>query len=166
LVSLRRSRFNQGLVAQAVCCSFLRRLLTTSKTPTSFHLQKIAAKSLFLKILPLSLTRSRFCGARFKAAQSFQDFRGIPGGGVSAGLHLNLCKTHASVNLPRDYQCANRQRFTNENTEDTAVLNSDSSVSSVPPWWRFFPALPKIPPANPSPFASPSTSRYDEGLHS
>ncbi len=41
----------------------------------------MSLKSLFCKILPLSLTRSRFCEPIFKAAQWFQDFANREGGG-------------------------------------------------------------------------------------
>ena len=56
-------------------------LLTTCKPIQSFYPEKIARNSLFWKILPLTLTRSRFCGPYFKTTESFQDFRDTQGGG-------------------------------------------------------------------------------------
>lgn len=56
-------------------------LLTISKIRRPFHLEKIPLKSLCWNILPLSLTRSRFCGQTFQIAQCHQDFRDIPGEG-------------------------------------------------------------------------------------
>ena len=57
-------------------------LLTTSKLLEPFHSEKIALKSFAPKILPVSLTRSRFCGEKFFLIEWNQDFRGIPGEGV------------------------------------------------------------------------------------
>ena len=76
-------------------------LLTTSETLPHFHPRKISPNSLFRKILPLSLTRSGFCGAFFKTAQSFQDFRGIPGGGGTPAVALIRVQTAKTGNRRR-----------------------------------------------------------------
>ena len=55
--------------------------LTTSETLESFHPKEIALNSLFWKILPVTLTRSRFCRPFPKRNDCFQDFRGIWGEG-------------------------------------------------------------------------------------
>jgi Sigma-54 interaction domain len=60
-------------------------LLTTSKLLQPFYLDKIPANPFYPKILPLSLTRSRFCRPILKAADCFQDFRaGWGEGGTSS----------------------------------------------------------------------------------
>ena len=58
-------------------------LLTTSKILPASHLEEIATNSFHPKILPITLTHSRFCGASFKTTQSFQDFTGTLGGGAT-----------------------------------------------------------------------------------
>jgi hypothetical protein len=59
------------------CC----RLLTTSEILPPFRSKKIALNSFYWKILPVTLTRSRFCGASCKTTQRFQGFRGMVGEG-------------------------------------------------------------------------------------
>jgi hypothetical protein len=71
-------------------------LLTTSETLQPFRLEKIALNSIFRNTLHLTLTRSRLCGLTFRLNQSHQDFRSIPGWGVSQGTGAGrwLSKEH------------------------------------------------------------------------
>ena len=82
-------------------------LLTTSKILQPFRLPKNADNSLSWKILPLTLTRSRFCGASFKTTQSFQDFRGIPGGGGTPESRFLMASFYCRDEY---YQSVNRKR--------------------------------------------------------
>jgi hypothetical protein len=73
--------------------------LTTSETLQSSHLAEIARNPLFRRILPVSLTRSRFCGLSFKTTEWFQDFRGIWGEG---GTLPNAPECVHALNAERD----------------------------------------------------------------
>ena len=98
-------------------------LLITSKTLSFFHLKKTTPKSLFRNILPLSLTRSRFCRPFFKTVEWFQDFSDVPGGGGTlpsapkcvhtvgtekGGKRLSICKHTVGRDLPTKDQVARR----------------------------------------------------------
>jgi hypothetical protein len=63
-------------MARADCHSWLSPLLAISQTGQSLHLQENLPKSLFWKILPITLTRSRFYEEKFFPTEWNQDFAG------------------------------------------------------------------------------------------
>ena len=109
-----------GGVTPFVRHSGCRLLLTTSESPQPVHLKKTALNSFDAKILPVTLTRSRFCGASFRTTQSFQDFRGQTGGrGVTQFSTVVVKLSVDTVVLPNSYP-------------DTAQ-NQRASASEPPP---------------------------------
>ncbi len=84
-------------------------LLTTSEILPSFHLGELPANSFYSKILPITLTRSRFCGHYCKTTEHFKDFTGIPGEGVPGRLHRNVCRAAEPKMIAKCYQAANRR---------------------------------------------------------
>lgn len=94
------------------------------------------AKSNFLNILHVSLTRSRFCGVTLKASECFQDFSGITGGRGYAGFRLSVvgCQMGASDTQAVN-SCAWRLALrTNCSSarNDTAWVRNETRVFALP----------------------------------
>lgn len=94
-------------MVHADCRCRLWPLLINLKIDQPLRFNEIAINSLFSKILPVTLTRSRFCRHFQKSADCFQYFAIGRGRGVPPGLHHNYCKRAKSELGATDYPSAN-----------------------------------------------------------
>ena len=123
-------------------------LLSTPEILPLFRPEKTASNSLLSKILPITLTRSRFCGHSTKINPCFQDFSYTPGGGGIPSLAprpRQSCSAEGYYSSINDRAGSSRLTFRSSRALSGVFKQvRDSHRTTSPDAARTFPVPPEL----------------------